>query len=137
MDMLELHGNVDSLEILQNFVRQRVDRLAPSADLIQDIRLVVEELFANIVFYAYPDKPGDVRVRCFLDSAGSFCVRFIDRGIPFNPLTFDPPDLEEDFTDREIGGLGIHLVRQLAQDVRYIREGTSNVLTVCFQMQKE
>ncbi|NTV42101.1 MAG: anti-sigma factor antagonist [Syntrophobacteraceae bacterium] len=127
---------MDSLEILQNFVRQRVDHLAPSADLIQEIRLVVEELFANIVFYAYPDKPGTVRVRCFLDSAGSFCVRFIDWGIPFNPLTFEPPDLEEDFTDREIGGLGIHLVRQLAHDIRYIREENLNVLTVCFQMKR-
>lgn len=137
MDTLELHGIINSLEIVQDFVRQRLDQFDPSADLTQEIRLVVEELYANIVFYAYPDQPGNVRVHCFTNSGGSFCIRFLDWGIPFNPLTYKPPNLEEDFSEREVGGLGIHLVRQLVHDIRYIRGKNSNELTVCFQMQRQ
>lgn len=137
MDSLELPGIIDSLEIVQDFVRRRFDQLDLSADLIHEIRLVVEELYANIVFHAYPDRPGNVRVRCFMDSDGSFCIRFMDWGIPFNPLTCKPPNLEEEFGDRAIGGLGIHLVKQLVHALGYDRKGNSNVLTVCFQTQKE
>lgn len=130
---LTLSANLDSLKILEDFVLRRIEPLALSADCIQDIRLVLEELFANIVFYAYPEGPGVVHVECSVDSKRLLCIRLRDSGIPFNPLKCPEPDLDRDFTERKIGGLGIHLVKQIAHKIRYAREDGSNILTVCFQ----
>ena len=133
MSTIELHGSIELLGDLEDFVLGELEHLRLSADLIQDIRLVAEEIFSNIVFHAYPGTGGTVRVRAFVADGGKFCIRFEDRGSPFNPLEHGPPNLDVDLAEREIGGLGIYLVRKLAHDIHYAREGGSNVLTVCFR----
>lgn len=131
---LELPATLSSLTTLENFVRQAMEPAVPSPDVFRDIRLVLEELLVNIVFYAYPGEGGKVRVECSLDPGGKLCIRLRDWGIPFNPLEYPPPRLEGDMAEREIGGLGIHLVKQLAHEIRYFRQEDSNVLTVYFQL---
>lgn len=130
---LKLAANLSSLKALEDFVFREIEPLGLTSDCNHDVRLVLEELFANIVFYAYPEGPGFIDVECSVDSKGLVCVQLQDRGIPFNPLEFPHPDIDRDFAEREIGGIGIHLARQLAHDIRYAREDHSNVLTVCFQ----
>ena len=133
MSVLELEGNIESLKILEEYVLQELERLKLPADLILDIRLVAEEIFANIVFHAYPNVEGCVHVKGFVVVDQLFCIEFRDWGSPFNPLEQDPPDLDVDLSERDIGGLGIYLVKELAHEVRYAREDDSNVLTVCFR----
>jgi serine/threonine-protein kinase RsbW len=134
MGAIELHGSIGLLSELEDYVLGELEHLRLSADLIQDIRLVAEEIFSNIVFHAYPGTEGTVRVRAFVADGGKFCIRFEDRGSPFNPLEHGPPNLDADLAEREIGGLGIYLVRKLAHHIHYARdEGGSNVLTVCFR----
>ena len=130
---IELHGSIESLRDLEDYVLGELEHLRLSADLIQDIRLVSEEIYSNIVFHAYSGTEGKVRVRAFVADGSEFCIRFEDWGSPFNPLEHGSPDLDVDFAEREIGGLGIYLVRKLAHDIHYAREGGSNVLTVCFR----
>ncbi len=134
MKSLEVGAHLDSLKAVQEFVIPDVEAMNGSEELIQDIKLVLEEVFTNIVFYAYPGAAGTVRLTCFWGPEGTCCIGFEDNGIPFNPLEFHDVDLEQEFSEREIGGLGIHLVKRLAHEVRYRREGQSNILIVCFRI---
>jgi serine/threonine-protein kinase RsbW len=134
MKNLEVKANLESLEIVQDFVIQDIENSSPPANLVQDIRLVLEEIFTNIVFHAYPGSEGTVRITCFRSSDRHYRIQFNDSGIPFDPLTFEVSDLGQDLSERDVGGLGIHLVRQLAHAIHYHREGRRNLLTVTFRL---
>jgi serine/threonine-protein kinase RsbW len=134
MNTLEVPTNLKSLPTLEAFVSEVARQHDCSLEQIQDMRLVLEEIFTNLVFYAYPQWEGSVRVTCFHERETRFCIEFRDEGIPFNPLEYHVSDLNRDFSEREIGGLGIHLVRELVSEIHYSREDQSNVVTVCFEI---
>ncbi|MCU0573428.1 MAG: ATP-binding protein [Syntrophobacteraceae bacterium] len=129
---MELKADMESLDALVDFVLGEIRGSNPPPDLAQDIRLVLEEVFTNIVFHAYPGSRGSVHVACHNRDKGRLYVEFRDTGIPFDPTKFMPSDLNRDFAEREIGGLGIHLVRQLAGKIQYERMGEWNVLLIGF-----
>jgi anti-sigma regulatory factor (Ser/Thr protein kinase) len=98
-----------------------------AAEFLAD--LVIEELVTNTIKYGFDDKDAhrihvDVK---FHD--GHLCIEVRDNGHPFDPLTQEAPDLTLCAEDRPIGGLGIHLVRQMTDEVRYERRGDENVVT--------
>jgi anti-sigma regulatory factor (Ser/Thr protein kinase) len=95
---------------------------------IIEIELAVEEALANICLYAYPDSSGEVEVRCSQDEMRHFAVELIDSGIPFNMLARPVPDVMGDVAKRQIGGLGIPLIRALMDHATYHRAGTRNIL---------
>jgi len=91
--------------------------------------LVIEELVTNTIKYGYDDAAAHricVKVT-FADGRLSIEVR--DNGHPFDPLAQEAPDLSLPADERPIGGLGIHLVRQMTDHVRYERQGNENVVT--------
>jgi anti-sigma regulatory factor (Ser/Thr protein kinase) len=94
------------------------------------VNLALDELVTNTVLYGFDDTSGqEVMVR--IATAGSELVASVcDRGKPFDPLQVKPPDLSAPLEERELGGLGIHLVRSLMDHVSYARENNQNVLTV-------
>lgn len=99
-------------------------------DMCFTLRLVVEELAVNIVNYAYPEgKCGEmiVNVSC-ADKVLS--ISFSDQGIPFNPLEHEDPDINLSVEEREIGGLGILLVKQLMDGVEYQYIDGKNQITI-------
>ena len=93
-----------------------------------EIELAVEEALANICFYAYLDSGGEVEIRCTQDETRHFLIELTDSGIPFNILARPAPDLTVDAAQRQIGGLGIPLIRALMDDATYHREGARNIL---------
>ena len=92
------------------------------------IRLAVEEALVNVFNYAYPEAVGEVVLRCLLDDRERFIIEIEDSGAPFNVLTVSEPILAVPLSERKIGGLGIHLIRQFTDDVEYRREGGKNLL---------
>jgi len=91
--------------------------------------LVIEELVTNTIKYGYDDKDAHrihVSVK-FHD--GVLCIEVRDNGHAFDPLAQEAPDLTLPADERPIGGLGIHLVRQMTDDVRYERRGDENIVT--------
>lgn len=135
MKRLEVRAALDSLPVVQDFVTRDVRRLSPSVDLAQDIQLVLEEVFTNIVFYGRSGAEATVEISCSRGSDGLYTVELKDSGVPFNPLALEEPDLGKDFSDREIGGLGIHLVKSLVHAMDYRREGERNALTLRFRIE--
>jgi serine/threonine-protein kinase RsbW len=99
-----------------------------------DLELALEESLVNIFNYAYPDEEGTVRISCRTEKDCLF-VRIEDKGLAFSLIDAAGPDLSVDLSNRKIGGLGVHLVRSLMDDVRYRREADRNLLelVICFQ----
>lgn len=93
-----------------------------------DLRLVLEEAFVNIVDYAHPkDKDHSITVE-FNNNADSISITFIDSGIAFNPLTDCGANIETD--DHCEGGMGIHIIKSLIDEQKYDRIKQHNVFTV-------
>jgi anti-sigma regulatory factor (Ser/Thr protein kinase) len=97
-----------------------------------EITLVLEELFTNVVFYAFDDKEvHNIHVEFRLMDANTLQLRLEDDGKPFNLLEKQMGDLlEKPVEEREIGGLGIHFVRKMMKSVEYERSGNHNVVVL-------
>ena len=97
-------------------------------ELSMPINLALEEIVANVMLYAYPDnKSGQVMVESWR-ADDKICFSISDSGKPFDPTQQKEADVTLSAEEREIGGLGIHLVRQLMDEVRYERKDEKNVL---------
>lgn len=105
-------------------------QLAP--EVRDDLRLIAEEVVCNALEHGLQGTHGQARQVVFdLTRCGdNLQVEFRDTGKPFDPLAQPPPDLDADILDRPIGGLGLHLVRELAETISYRREEPYNVLRI-------
>ena len=100
------------------------------ATVIHDLHLVVEEVACNVIDHgAEAGREPRLELEATIDGQ-QLTLQFRDDGRPFDPLSQPPPDLDADITDRPIGGLGVHLIRELAEDVAYARDGGHNLLRV-------
>jgi len=100
-------------------------------DLRFKLRLSIEETVENVVQYAYKDSIGWMEVETNLDEKGFLLtVTLKDAGKPFNPLERPDPDINLPLEEREIGGLGIFLCKQLMDEVAYRYEDGCNILTM-------
>ena len=98
--------------------------------LSRKIYLVVDDLLSNIIRYAYPDADtGQVETRLQIKD-GELRITLIDDGVAFDPLSAEQPDVDASLDERDIGGLGIFLVRELMDQVTYQRQGDRNLLTL-------
>lgn len=99
-----------------------------SDEVIQEVNLALEEAVSNIIFYGYEDAE-EHQIEVQIDLQDDLLVLELrDDAKPFNLLDAPDPDLEASFDDREIGGMGIHLVRTLMDELDYRREQGKNVL---------
>ena len=95
-----------------------------------EINLALDELFTNIINHGFEDEAEHhIRVTCTKnEEIVEITIR--DDGVPFNPLQAPQPDLQCTFEDREIGGLGIHLIKAYIDRIAYERDADENVLTL-------
>jgi len=107
-------------------------RHGASSAAAHDARLIVEEVACNAVEHAVaPGAPLEMHARV---DDGRLWLEFRDRGDPFDPTAHAAPDLDEDIEDREIGGLGVFLVQQLADRIEYQRIDDCNVLRITLRL---
>ena len=92
--------------------------------------VAVEELFVNIASYAYVDKTGIADITIELLPGQVVQITFRDSGIPYNPLEKPDPDITKPAEEREIGGLGIYIVKKSMDEVLYRYEDGQNILTI-------
>lgn len=99
-------------------------------DTEMDVTLALEEVFLNVVQHGYVDSAEhEIRVRFALEK-GIVTLMVEDDGVPFNPLDVAAPDLTVPVEQREVGGLGIHLVQRVMDGIEYVREGEHNRLVM-------
>ena len=113
-----------------DFVRNGAREANLPAARMDELDLVVEEIYVNICRYASEDHtPPTVAVTYWVPAPGELKVEVADRGIEFDPLKPTPVDVTLDLEHRPIGGLGIFLVKHLAASLSYRREDGWNRLT--------
>ncbi len=135
MAELTVTAALEHLDEVQAMVESEAESIgAPMRSVIQ-LQLAVEEAFVNVIRYAYSPSTGEVRVSCVTDpSSGTMRVTLCDRGVPFDPLSREAPDITLSAEERPIGGLGIHLIRKNTDAQEYSRQGDRNVLTLTKRM---
>ena len=102
-----------------------------------DVRLIVEELASNAIEYGGKDgvDVGQHELSVNIGIAGDLLsLQFRDQGAPFDPLSTPAPDLDADILDRPIGGLGLYLIRQIAEEMQYQRADDCNLLHVSLRI---
>lgn len=88
----------------------------------------IEEILTNIIKYGFDEEGIHPIHVTFRHVSGHIEMEFEDRGREFNPLEIEEPDLDTPIENRQLGGLGIHLVRQMMDEAKYRREGDRNIL---------
>ena len=114
------------MDAVQDFINARIDDCPMKVQ--NQIKIAVDEIFSNIANYAYHPKVGGAAVRVIVGD--DISVEFEDSGIAYDPLSADSPDITLSAEEREIGGLGLFMVKNIMDSVEYRRDGDKNILTI-------
>ena len=128
LSQLRLPAKINNLRKLVELVSKCAKDLGLDPERITDIGVATEEALVNICNYAYQGEAGDVQVTCMLDDESRFIIEIEDTGIPFDVHGLDAPDLTDDIAERQVGGLGVFIIKELMDDVQYRREDNKNIL---------
>jgi anti-sigma regulatory factor (Ser/Thr protein kinase) len=126
----ELRNDLSELETLCQHLNKFGQVTGLSEACITDINICLDELFTNTISYGFEDDLEHIiRFTIKLDN-NVLTLNIEDDGIPFNPLEKKDPEIPADLIDVRIGGLGIHIVRKLMNDIQYKRKRGKNKLTM-------
>ena len=125
-------ASLDQLEQVQTFVAEQLENCSCSSKVKFQLDVAGEEIFVNIAHYAFrPEQMGEATVRCCVGGSSlQVTIQFLDSGKPFNPLAKEDADITLSAEDREIGGLGILMVKKSMDAVDYTYEDGKNILTI-------
>jgi anti-sigma regulatory factor (Ser/Thr protein kinase) len=124
-------ARADQLEAVQSFIADQIKSYPHSRRVDFQICVAVEEIFINIASYAYRSGEGEAVVRCGVKRHPlRVLIQFLDSGEPFNPLLKKDADIKLSAREREIGGLGILMVKKTMDSVEYRYENGQNILTI-------
>lgn len=128
---LDIEATAENLDRVQEFVESHLERADCSMKSKMQIGVAVEEVYINIVHYAYAPEKGNATVRVSVtEEPVVVSITFIDHGTPYDPLAKEDPDISLSAEDRPIGGLGIFMTKQMMDDVRYEYKDGQNILTL-------
>ncbi|MDZ7741161.1 MAG: ATP-binding protein [Bacteroidota bacterium] len=128
-EQISLKNNVEELNKLNSFVEDLLAKWQLPGPLGMNLNLALEEVFSNIVFYAYDDQKEHEVLFAFENDGEKLHVTVSDDGKAFDPLQTPPPDdLDKPPEERHIGGLGIFFVRSVMDELGYQRKDDKNIL---------
>lgn len=121
----------EKMQDFLSFVETNLESAECPPKTIMKVVLAAEEIFVNIASYAYPSGTGKARVSMSIPPEGEEVkITFMDDGIPFDPFLREDPDTTLSAEERNIGGLGIYMVKKTMDDVSYEYRDGHNVLTI-------
>lgn len=131
MDELTLTAELENVPKVTEFVDERLEACGCSMKAQMQVDVAIDELFSNIANYAYNPEIGPATIQVTVDGDPlAVTITFIDRGVPYNPLEKDDPDVDLSAEDRKIGGLGIFMVKKLMDDMTYEYRDGKNILMI-------
>ncbi|WP_414732729.1 ATP-binding protein [Acetobacterium carbinolicum] len=131
MKKLTVDASTENLSKILEFIDAELEAAGADMKMIFQVDLAVEEIYTNIAHYAYA--PDDGKVIIQFDAYGDPSlveIQFIDCGKPFNPLDNPDPDITLTAEERQIGGLGVLMVKKSMDEVDYRFEENKNILTI-------
>ena len=137
MKELSLKASIENLVQVQEFIKKELQDYELSLKTEMEIEVAVEEIFVNIAQYAYRPKQGEIMVRCEVvcENVPTAVISFMDWGKAFNPLEKEESDVTLSAEERQIGGLGIFMVKKLMDEVAYRYEEHKNIFTIWKKIQ--
>ena len=128
---LKIEAKKENFEKVLAFVDEALEKAGVPYEVQLSVEMAIEEIYLNIVYYAYAQKDGDAIILTDINEKDRILtLTFIDEGPEYNPLLKEDPDTTMDIMDRPIGGLGILMVKRMMDDVVYCRENGENHLTI-------
>lgn len=125
-----LTNDISEINKLTEFVEEIGNELSLAPDVVFNLNLVLEEAVVNIINYAYPKEEHQSIYLSATLHEGSIILVLTDTGVEFDPTMAPEADITLSAEERPIGGLGIFLIRQIMNEVRYDRIDGKNVLTM-------
>ena len=124
-------ATIDRIAWLTDQVNEELERLDCQMKAQMQIDVAIDELLANIASYAYETGDGMVTVRLDFDAPTRMVsITFIDSGVAYDPVGKPDPDVTLSVEEREVGGLGIFLVKKTMDGMNYVRRDGRNELTI-------
>lgn len=131
MKELRVDATVENIEKVTAFVDEQLEQLNCPLKAQMQIDIAIDELFGNIAHYAYSPKTGSATVHIdVLEDPLSVVVTFIDNGKAYDPLARKDPDVGLTAEEREIGGLGIYMVKKSMDEISYEYKDGQNILRI-------
>lgn len=131
MKELTITAAVENIKTVTDFVDEQLEDLNCPIKAQMQIDIAIDELFGNIAHYAYNPEVGNVTVRVeVIKNPLSVIITFIDNGIPYDPLKKADPNTSLPADEREIGGLGIYIVKKSMDAVTYEYKNGQNILSI-------
>ncbi len=131
MRELEIEAKDETLEQVLGFVDETLEEMECPMKTQTQIEIAVEEIFVNIAHYAYGGEPGPARITIETqEDPRGVIIGFSDEGVPYDPLAKPDPDVTLSAEERQIGGLGIYMVKKSMDKVTYASEDGKNILHI-------
>ena len=135
MKELTIAATVENIEVVTDFVNQQLEELACPMKAQMQIDVAIDELFSNIAHYSYNPEVGQATVRVeVVENPLAVTITFIDNGIPYDPLAKEDPDLTLSAEERQIGGLGIYMVKKSMDEITYEYKDGQNIISIKKQL---
>lgn len=129
MEKITVEAVIENLQTVIDFATEHLEARDCSMKVIMQMELVIEEIFVNIANYAYNPETGVATFGMeFESNPNAVLMTFIDSGKPYNPLEKTDPDTTLGVDERDIGGLGIFLVKKNVDELAYEYADGKNIL---------
>ena len=120
---------LENYDQVAEFVEGELEKREVPMEAEAQIDIALDEIYTNVAKYAYAGDPGEVTVRLdFTEDITEVKMTISDAGIPYDPLKRPDPDVSLEAEARQIGGLGIYMVKKLMDEVSYEYSGGMNIL---------
>ena len=131
MKEMTIDAAVENIPAVTAFVEEQLEQYNCPMKAQMQIDIAIDELFSNIAQYAYTPNTGKATVRVEgTENPMAVVITFIDNGVPYDPLAKADPDITKSADEREIGGLGIFMVKKSMDEISYEYKNGQNILTI-------
>ena len=127
---LMLPAVIENAPVAMEFLEKELKRVRCGDKLNRRIVLAMEEIFVNVVSYAYPEGEGNINLKLSYPALGTVLIEITDSGVMYNPLTKPDPDMEIPLKKRGKGGMGIYLAKKIMDEMDYEYKDGCNHLTM-------
>ena len=131
MKELTVDAAIENIPAVTAFVEEQLEQYNCPMKAQMQIDIAIDELFSNIAQYAYTPKTGKATVRVEVtENPMAVVITFIDNGVPYDPLAKADPNVSLPADERQIGGLGIFMVKKSMDEISYEYKNGQNILTI-------
>lgn len=131
MNEMTVEATPENIQVITAFVDEQLEQYDCPMKAQAQIDIAIDELFGNIVRYAYHPEIGSATVQVeVVPEPLAVIITFIDQGKPYDPLAKADPNVTLSAEEREIGGLGIYIVKKSMSDITYEYKDGRNILKI-------